>query len=127
MKELPAELEGTFDLVVGPEHTAEALGNEGMRVFGTPYVVWMVECAAYTATAAYLEPGEGIAGTHINLHHRAPTAIGHPVHAVARLVGRHGRRLRYEATVTADDQVIADGVYESAVVDMERMRARISQ
>ena len=45
MHALPESLMGEFTLLIEPRHTADALGNVGMAVLGTPYVVWMVEAA----------------------------------------------------------------------------------
>lgn len=117
MKELPADLTGRFEIVVEPKHTADALGNVGMKVFATPFVVWIIEAAAYEAVAEYMEAGEGVAGTHIDLRHLAPTAVGRRVLAEARLVERKGRRLTFQATVSSGGQVVAEGSYTSVVVD----------
>src|SRR6476469_3062474 len=69
VKDMPLDLTGTFDLLVGQQHTAAAYGNPGMRVLATPIVVWMVEVAAYQALQPYLDAGEGVAGMHVDLHH----------------------------------------------------------
>src|SRR5690242_15325392 len=127
VRELPADFHGQFAITVGPQHTADALGNQGMQVLATPYVVWMIEAAARQAVDAYLEEGEGVAGAHIDLRHLAPTAIGRPVEAQVRLVERQGRRLRFAATVTSEGRTVAEGVYESVVLDLARILSRAQQ
>jgi fluoroacetyl-CoA thioesterase len=127
VRELPPDLIGQFALTVGPEHTADALGNHGMQVLATPYVVWMIEAAGYAAVHSYFEDGEGVVGAHIDLHHRAPTAVGQPAQATVRLTARRGRRLTFQATVESAGQVVADGTYESVVLDPARILARAQQ
>ena len=123
MKDIPLDLTGTFDLLVEQQHTAAAYGNPGMLVLATPIVVWMVEVAAYQALQPYLDAGEGVAGTHVDLRHLAPTAIGRPVVAHARLTGRRGRRSTFACRVTSGDKVIAEGTYENAIIDLGRILA----
>ena len=127
MKDLPPDLTGEFDLRVGPEHTANAMGNPGMGVLATPYVVWIIEAAAHSGVEPYLEAGEGVAGVHIDLRHLAPTAVGRQVHAVAHLLVLDGRRLTYRATVTSGGKVVAEGHYESVVVTLDRILAAAAQ
>ena len=123
MKDIPPDLTGTFDLRVEEKHTAAAYGNPGMLVLATPIVVWMVEVAAYQAIQPYLEAGEGVAGTHIDLRHLAPTAIGRPVVAHARLTGRRGRRSTFACRVLSGDTLIGEGTYEHAIIDQARILA----
>jgi predicted thioesterase len=123
VKDIPPDVTGTFDLLVEEQHTAAAYGNPGMMVLATPAVVWMIEVAAYQALQPYLEPGEGIAGTHIDLRHLAPTAIGRHAVAHARLTGRRGRRSTFACHVTSGATVIAEGTYENAIIDLGRILA----
>jgi fluoroacetyl-CoA thioesterase len=127
MQALPETLIGEFTLVVEAQHTADALGNTGMAVLGTPYVVWMVEAAAYQAIQPYLEPGEGVAGIHVDCYHTAPAAVGTSVTAQARLAGRDRARLSYTFTVRAGDTELAHGSYESMVLPLEKLFARLKQ
>ena len=123
MKDIPPDVTGTFDLLVEQQHTAAAYGNIGMLVLATPIVVWMIEVAAYQALQPYLDAGEGVAGTHIDLRHLAPTAIGRHAVAHVRLTGRHGRRSTFACQVRSGDKLIAEGTYENAVIDQARILA----
>jgi predicted thioesterase len=127
MQALPESLIGEFTLVIEDQHTAHALGNKDMAVLGTPYVVWMVEAAAYTGVAPYLEPGEGVAGFHVDCYLTAPAGVGTTATATARLVGRDRARLSYTFTVTAGDTELAHGSYESMVLPLEKMFARLKK
>jgi fluoroacetyl-CoA thioesterase len=127
MQALPESLSGEFTLTIEPRHTADALGNVGMAVLGTPYVVWMVEAAAYQAIKPYLEPGEGVAGVHVDCYHTAPAGVGTTATATARLVGRDRARLSYTFTVTAGGTELAHGSYESMVLPFEKLFSRIKK
>jgi len=127
MQALPETLSGEFTLTIEPRHTADALGNVGMAVLGTPYVVWMVEAAAYSAIAPYLEPGEGVAGVHVDCYHTAPAGVGTTATATARLVGRDRARLSYTFTVTAGATELAHGSYESMVLPFEKLFSRMKK
>lgn len=127
MQALPESLIGEFTIVVAPQHTAHALGNTDMTVLGTPYLVWMVEAAAYRAIQPYLEPGEGVAGVHVDCYHTAPAAVGTEVIAQARLVGRDRARLSYTFTVRAGDTELGHGSYESVVLPFEKLFSKIKK
>ena len=71
----------------------------------------------------YLQEGEGVAGTRIDLRHLAPTAVGRRAQAQVRLRERAGRRMRFDCVVTSGGKVVAEGIYESAVVDLARILA----
>ena len=124
MKEIPDTLTGTFSLLVETRHTADAMGNTGMGVLATPAVVLMIEAAAAQAVQPYLEEGEGIAGTHIDLHHLAPTAVGRRVEATVQLISRNGRRLHFSGVVESGGARVAEGEYESMIVILARVLAR---
>jgi fluoroacetyl-CoA thioesterase len=125
MQDLPESLIGTFTLTIEPQHTADALGNAGMTVLGTPYVVWMVEAAAYQAIRAYLAPDEGVAGVHVNCYHIAPAAVGSVAVAEVRLAGRDRGRLRFTFEVTGSETRLAYGTYESIVLPWEKLRGKL--
>jgi predicted thioesterase len=127
MHALPESLMGEFTLLIEPRHTADALGNVGMTVLGTPYVVWMVEAAAYQAIQSYMEPGEGVAGVHVDCYHTAPAGVGATVQATARLVGHDRARLSYTFTVTSGDTELAHGSYESMVLPLEKLFSRLKK
>jgi fluoroacetyl-CoA thioesterase len=123
VQDIPPDLTGETELLVEERHTAAALGNTGMAVLGTPFVLLIIEQAAALAVWPYLAEGEGVAGTHIDLRHLAPTGVGRRAQARVRLRERAGRRLRFSCVVTSGGQVVAEGLYESAVVDMARILA----
>jgi predicted thioesterase len=126
MQDVPDGVTGRFTLVVAAQHTAAALGNVGVEVLGTPYVVWMVEAAAYQGVQPYLDAGEGVAGIHVDCYHVAPAAVGSTAVATAHLVGRDRARLRFTFEVTGGETVLAHGTYESMILPLEKLFRRVA-
>ncbi len=107
---------------VTPEITAEAAGSGGLRVFGTPYLVAMLENAAFKLLQQELPEGKSSVGTQVVLNHTAPTPLGMSVTARAELTGISPNGKLYDFRVTAWDAAgpIGEGTHQRAVVDLER-------
>ena len=107
---------------VTPEITAEAAGSGGLRVFGTPYLVAMMENAAFTLLQRELPEGKSSVGTKVELQHTAPTPLGMEVTARAELTGISPTGKLYDFRVTARDACgpIGEGTHQRAVIDLER-------
>ena len=111
---------------VTPEITAEAAGSGGLRVFGTPYLVAMMENAAFTLMQRELPEGKSSVGTKVEVSHNAPTPLGMEVTARAELTAISPNGKLYDFRVTARDAAgpIAEGTHQRAVIDLERFLAR---
>ena len=86
-------MRGEASLVVGEEQTAAAFGAGGVRVFGTPVMIGLMENAAWQLVQPELPAGESTVGTLVNVRHLAATPIGGHVVATAVLIDIDGRRL----------------------------------
>ena len=73
---------GTASTVVTPENTAAAVGSGALPVFATPYMIALMENAAYNAIADGLEEGQSSVGTKLDVSHDAATPVG--MHVTAR-------------------------------------------
>src|SRR5256712_6230378 len=78
------------------ENTAAAVGAGGVEVFGTPSMIALMENAAWTTVAPYLQEGDVTVGTLVNIRHLAATPLGQQVRATAQLLEIHGRRLVFQ-------------------------------
>ena len=65
-----------LEQVVTNELTAAAVGSGLLPVFGTPYMIGLMENAAQSALGVFLEEGQGSVGTHLDIKHTAPTPVG---------------------------------------------------
>ena len=76
---------------VGPDRTAHALGNHGVHVFATPFVIGLLENAANAVLQPHLSPGAGTVGTLVEMKHLTATPVGMRVRARATLLETEGR------------------------------------
>ncbi len=116
---------GTASLVVGLEHTAQALGSGNVPVFSTPRLVALMEAAAVNAVAGRLDAGETTVGTRIAIAHLAATPVGQQVRAEARLVAVQGRVLTFEVAAHDAHEKIGEGTHERAIVDERKFLERV--
>lgn len=99
MADLTPGLEGSASVRVNPKNTAAALGNEGVDVFATPFMVGLVEEAARIAVEPHLPKDRLTLGGLVEIKHLAPTPLGFEVTATARLVEVKGPKLVFEVEV----------------------------
>ena len=111
--------------VVTQQLTAEALGNKGVKVYATPYVVCLMENAAQAAVVPHLPPGAGTVGTTVEMKHLAATPVGMTVRAKATLIETDGKRCLFQIEVFDEVEKIAEGRHERFIVpNLEKFLAR---
>ena len=126
MRPIPIGAKGTYSLLVTPAHLANQFKDAVLpKVFATPMMVTAMENAALNAVREYLEPGESVVGTVVNVKHLAATPAGHMVTATAEVTKGDGRRIEF--TVSARDEIeeIGAGTHERMVVDMDRIQKKL--
>src|ERR1700675_1249770 len=102
-------LTGEVDQVVTQDLTADALGNKGVHVYATPFVICLMETAAQAAIVSHLPPGAGTVGTTVEMKHLAATPLGMKVRAKATLVETDGKRCLFHVDVFDEVEKIAEG------------------
>jgi fluoroacetyl-CoA thioesterase len=118
---LTAEIE---QLVV-PELTADALGNHGVRVFATPFVINLMELTCNAVMKPELPAGFATVGTMVEMTHLAATPVGMKVRAKATLLETDGKRCLFEVTVWDETEKVAEGRHERFVVpNLEKFLSR---
>ncbi|MCL6639874.1 MAG: thioesterase family protein [Candidatus Rokubacteria bacterium] len=110
------EATAEVSLIVTPDRTADALGNPGVQVLGTPFLVGLLEQACHAVLAPHLPPGAGTVGTMVEMRHLAPTPVGLTVRARARLLEGDGRRFLFAVEAWDDREQVAEGRHERFVV-----------
>jgi predicted thioesterase len=115
--------------VVTRDLTADVLGNPGVTVFATPFVLTLLENAAHAVMAPHLPPGGATVGTRVDMRHLAATPPGMTVRAKAVLLETDGRRCVFEVEAWDEVDKIAEGRHERFVVPdlarfIERARAK---
>ena len=122
---LEVGMRGEASLVVGEEQTAAAFGAGGVRVFGTPVMIGLMENAAWQLVQPEMAPGETTVGILVNVRHLAATPVGARVTATAELVQIDGRRLVFHVSARDETQLIGEGTHERSRVLLERFLARL--
>ncbi|HEY8693397.1 MAG TPA: thioesterase family protein [Chloroflexota bacterium] len=117
-------LRGKAHLTVDFTLTAAALGDFGVVVLGTPYMINLMEIASAKAVEPELEPGQTTVGTLVDVKHLAATPIDMKVTATAQLVEVHGRRLVFDVEAYDEREKIGEGRHERFILDLERFLQR---
>jgi predicted thioesterase len=113
-------LQATVEELVTESMTAAALRSGDVPVLGTPAVLAMAERAACAAIDGRLGGGETTVGSWVELSHLAPTPVGSPVSAEARLTGVRGRTLTFDVSVRDRGGEVARGTHRRVVVVREK-------
>jgi predicted thioesterase len=124
MRAIPPDLANRLEIMPDASHTAAAVGNAGVEVVGTRFLVGYLEIAAHRAILPYCEAGEATVGTRIEVDHLAPALPGRLVTADARVISVEGRRIMFEVEVRQGARVIMRGRHGRAIVALERLLAR---
>src|SRR6476646_1669467 len=99
MRTIPVGAKGTYTLRVAPGHLANQFKDVSLpKVFATPMMVTAMENAALNAVRDYLDPGESVVGTRVDVRHVAATPVGHRVTAEAVVTRVDGRRIEFNVS-----------------------------
>jgi len=104
------------EITVTPDQTADRLGNPGVHVFATPFLVGLLEQAAGAVIHPHLPPGASTVGTSVDIRHLAATPVGMKVRAKAVLVETDGRRYLFDVEAWDEKEKVAEGRHERFVV-----------
>jgi fluoroacetyl-CoA thioesterase len=101
---------------VTPDKTADAMGNPGVRVFATPWVIALLEQTCSALITPHLPAGASTVGTLVEMRHLAATPVGMAVRAKATLLETDGRRFLFAVDAWDAKDKIAEGRHERFVV-----------
>jgi len=110
---------------VTPDRTAHAMGNTGVDVFATPFLIGLLEDAAGSVIHPHLPPGASTVGTLVEVKHLAATPVGMKVRAKATLLETDGKRFLFAVEAWDEKDKIAEGRHERFVVpDLQKFLQR---
>ena len=121
---IPVGIKGRADTVVTEQNTASAVGSGLVPVFGTPFMIALMENAAVNALEPYVEAGQGSVGTHLDVSHDAATPIGLKVWAEAELTAGEGKALTISVTAYDEAGPIGKGTHNRFLIDVDRFLAK---
>ncbi len=109
-----AEVVVTEDITVGG-HVA------GMPfVYGTPFMILLMEVASGRAIGSHLAEGWVSVGSEVNVRHLAPTPLGRKVIATSRVLEKTRRSVLFAVEARDGERLIGDGTHRRGVVDLTR-------
>jgi predicted thioesterase len=127
MSELVKGMTGTAEVEVTDSNTAAALGNEGVDVFATPFMVALMEEACRNVVEPHLEDGTITLGGHVDLKHLAPTPRGYRITARATLVEVKGSRLAFEVEITDRIEPVGRGRHTRFLAPEEAFQRKVAE
>ncbi len=127
MKPVAVGTRHRYSTATGPEHTAEAFGNAGVPVVGTPALIGFLETAADQLLRPFYDEKEGSVGTMVEIVHLAPAPRNATIEARAEVTSVDGRRHRFAVAAYWGETALMKGTHERVVVDLDRFFDRLAQ
>jgi len=112
-------LKGEASSAVTRETTAKAAGSGSLLVYGTPYMIALMEQAACAALEPYLEEGQASVGTKLDVHHDSATPVGMDVRAEAEVTAVEGRKISFRVEAFDEKGPIGGGTHERFLIRTE--------
>ena len=112
----------TVKKIVTEDMTAAALGSGGLPVFGTPYLIAMIESAAFTYLQQELPEGKSTVGTKVDVSHVSPSPVGMEITASVEVtdISANGKLIDFRASVADTAGLIGEGTHQRAIVTVDR-------
>ena len=127
MKDLTTKAYAEASVEVSSANTAVTAGSGSLEVFGTPFMIALMEKATVNAVAPFLENDETTVGTQINVSHCKASGVGAVITAKAELREAQGRKLIFDVSAVDDKgDVIGEGSIERFVVFAEKFMSKLS-
>ena len=112
-------------LLVTADVTAHAMGNRGVQVLATPFLIGLLENAGAAVLRSEIPAGGGSVGTMVEMRHLAATPAGMTVRARATLLETDGKRFLFAVEAWDDAEKVADGRHERYLVaDIQKFMNR---
>jgi len=84
-----------------------------------------LEITARTLLDEYLPEGYSTVGTHVDIHHLAPTALGKTVRTKVVIKEIEDKKVLLDVTAWEGTRKIGEGIHERYVIEIERFLERI--
>lgn len=127
MHTIPIGAQGSFTLLVSPEHLANRFKDATLpAVLATPVMIMAMENAALNAIKPYFEPGESAVGTRVDVSHLGATPVGHRITAFAEVTRTAGRHIEFRVRAMDEGEEIGNGTHGRVVIDLARFAERLA-
>ena len=127
MRAIPNGAQGSFVMVVSPEHLANRFKDATLpAVLATPVMIMAMENAALNAIKPYFDSGESAVGTRVDVSHVAATPVGRRIVAFAEVTSVAGRHSEVRVRAVEGDEEIGRGTHGRVVIDLARFSAQLA-
>lgn len=116
MKIIKNGIKGNAEMTVSANDLASAVGSGSLNVLATPIMTSLMEKAACSCIADYLENDETTVGIELNIKHNSPTPLGMKVSAEAVLTDIDGRLFTFSVRAMDEVDIIGEGIHKRVLV-----------
>ena len=96
-------------------------------MLSTPWLLYVMETAAYEGIRPHLDAGEASVGTGFQFEHLATAPAGDMVMATAKVTAVEGNRVTLELEARDSREVIARSTRVRTVIDKRRLAERLKK
>ena len=86
-------------------------------VYGTPFMILLMEIASGNAIRPHLPEGYVSVGSHVDVRHLSPTPLGRRVVAKARVIEKTRSSVVFEVEAHDGERLIGEGRHRRGIVD----------
>ena len=117
---------GSATTRVTREVTVAHFHPEMPEVYGTPFMIYLMEVAAGNAIQPFLPAGCVSVGAEVSVRHLAATPVGHTVTARATVTSVGKRTIAFAVEAFDDTERIGEGTHVRAVIDRSRFERSLA-
>lgn len=113
--------------IVTRELTVRHFHDDMPEVYGTPFMIYLMEVAATQAIQALLPPGWVSVGVDVHIRHLAATPIGRTVTAHAQVVEVGAKLVSFAVQAHDGVRLIGKGTHTRAPIDLARFERALAE
>ena len=113
--------------IVGEDKLAKSCGSGEVAVYGTPFMLALMEQTANKAVKSELNSHQTTVGISVDISHLAPTPVGMEVKAEAELIAIDGKKLSFKITAYDEKEKIGEGKHQRYIIDKNNFVEKAKQ
>lgn len=111
---------------VTKDQLASSVGSGALDVFGTPFLILLMEEACFYCVRDEVDEGNSTVGTRLDITHDSPTPLGAKVYCDCELTAIDGRKLVFRVEAFDEFGMIGKGIHERFIVDTEKFLKKVN-
>jgi fluoroacetyl-CoA thioesterase len=109
------------------DNSAIHIGSGSSRVLATPWMIAFMERVSHRLLTCCLPEGYSSVGTHIDVHHLAPSPVGATIRVKVEVLSVDGIRVYFSVEAWDNLEKIGEGQHERVVIDEARFLRRVEK